>query len=180
MTPSFAKILIGNSTGSRKKSTNKVVIGNDAIHGIGSRSREKNDEPHIYPVIEDPTKTVQMPELAIKGIEALTNRALVCCFNGFWPKLVDLHTWLEASWKPLLSQTFTIYPYARGFSVIDFDNQEDTSTIVEFGPWFQGSSGLFMQHQSPTFNISTTSISIVLVWFRLPNLPLHLWNDPSL
>ena len=37
-----------------------------------------------------------------------------------------------------------------------------------------------MQHWSPTFKPSTTSISIVPVWVRLPNLPLHLWNAPSL
>ena len=64
--------------------------------------------------------------------------------------------------------------------MIDFDNQEDRSTIVEVGPWFWGSSGLFMQHWSPTFNPSRTSISTVPIWVRFPNLPLHLWNDPSL
>ena len=64
--------------------------------------------------------------------------------------------------------------------MINFDNQEDRSTIVEVKPWFWGSSGLYMQHWNPTFNPSTTSISTVLVWVRLPNLPLHLWNDPSL
>ena len=121
-----------------------------------------------------------MPKIVIKGIEALTNRALVCCFNGYWPKLVDLHNWLEVSWKPLLSQPFSIYPSARGFFVIDFDKQGDKSTIVEVGPWFWGSSSLFMQHWSPTFNPSTISISTVLVWVRLPNLSLHLLNDPSI
>lgn len=54
-------------------------------------------EPHIHPVIEGPTKIVEMREVAIKGIEALTNRSLVCRFNGFLANLVDLHTWLEAS-----------------------------------------------------------------------------------
>ena len=37
-----------------------------------------------------------------------------------------------------------------------------------------------MQHWSPTFNPSTALISTVLVWVRLPNLSLHMWNDPSL
>ena len=64
--------------------------------------------------------------------------------------------------------------------MIDFDNQEDISTIVEVGPWFWGRSRLFMQPWNPNFNPSTTSISTVSVWVRLPNLPLHLWNDPSL
>ena len=114
------------------------------------------------------------------GIKALSNRALIFRFNGFWPKLVDLHSWLDAHWKPLLQQTFSIYPCARGFFVIDFYNQEDRSTIVEVGPWFWGNSGLFMQQWNPNFNPTTTSITTVPVWVKLPNFPLHLWNEPSL
>ena len=64
--------------------------------------------------------------------------------------------------------------------MIDFDKEEDKCTIVEVGPWFWGSLDLFMRHWSATFNPSTTSISIVLVWVIFPNLSLHLWNDPSL
>lgn len=56
----------------------------------------------FYPVIEGPIKTIQMLEIAIKGIKALLDRALVCRFNGYWSKLVDLHSWLDVCWKPLL------------------------------------------------------------------------------
>ena len=121
-----------------------------------------------------------MPDMALKGIKALTDRALIYRFNGYWPKLADLHAWLDECWKPILQQTFSIYPCAWGFFVIDFDNQEDKSTIVEVGLWFWGSSGLFMQQWNPNFNPSTTSISTVPIWVRLPNSPLHLWSDPSL
>ena len=118
--------------------------------------------------------------MAIKGIRSLSDRTLVCRFNGYWPKLTDLHSWLDACWKPLLQQTFSIYPCARGFFVINFDNQEDRSTIVEVWPWFWSSLGLLMQHWSPNFNPTTAFISTVPIWVRLPNLSLHLWNDPSL
>ena len=37
-----------------------------------------------------------------------------------------------------------------------------------------------MQQWNPNFNPSTTSISTVPEWVGLPNLPLHLWNDPYL
>ena len=85
-----------------------------------------------------------MPEMAILGIKALTDIALICRFNGYWPKLAKLHSWLDASWKPLLQQPFSIYPCAWGFFVIDFDKQEDRSIIEEAGPWFWGNSSLFM------------------------------------
>ena len=176
--PPFVEILMGQSVGHGKKVANQGRAGRDTIPGTRTQSKDKAGG--LYPVIECPTKTIQMLEIGIKGIEALTDRALVCRFNGYWPKLADLHSWLDACQKPLLLQTFFIYLCARGFFVIDFDNQEDISTIVEAGPWFQGNSGLFMQHWSLAFNPSTNSISTVPVWVRLPNLSLHLWNDPSL
>jgi hypothetical protein len=173
MAPSFAEILVRQSDGIGKRSATQVQAGTSPSTG-----REK--ARGLYPVTECLPKIIQMLEMAVKGINALSDRALVCRFNGYWPKLVDLRSWLDACWKSLLHQTFSIYPCARGFFVIDFDNQEDRYTIVEAEPWFWGSSGLFMQHWSPTFNPSTTSISTVPVWVRLPNLSLHLWNDPSL
>ena len=71
--------------------------GKDSIPGTG---RDKTGGLHA--VIEGPTKTIQMPEMAIKGIKAVSDRALVCRFNDYWPKLTDLHSWLDACWKPLL------------------------------------------------------------------------------
>ena len=122
-----------------KKPTNQGWVGKDTILGTGS-----DKTGGLYPIIEGPTKTIQMPEMAINRIKALTDKALVFRFNGHWPKMADLHSWLDACWKPLLLQPFSIYPCARGFFVIDFDNQEDRSTIEKVGPWFWGNSGLFM------------------------------------
>ena len=131
MVPSFAEILVWQPNGHGKKPTNQGWARRDTTPGIGGDKARG-----LYPVIEGPTKTIQMLEMAIKGIKALTDIALVCRFNGYWPKLIDLHSWQDACWKPLLQKTFSIYPCARGFFVIDFDNQEDRSTIVETGPWF--------------------------------------------
>ena len=78
MVPSFSKVLVGQSDGLGKKPTNQVRAGKDTIPGTG---REKDGE--LYPIIEGPTKTIQMPEMAIKGIKTLSDRALVCHFNGY-------------------------------------------------------------------------------------------------
>ena len=134
MAPSFAEVLVGQGKGLGRKPSNQVQIGKDTT--LGTR-RDKVEG--LYPVMEGPTKTFQMLEMALKGIKALSTRALVYQFNGYWPKLVDLHSWLDACRKPLLQQTFSIYPCDWGFFLIDFDNQEDSSTIVEAGPRFWGS-----------------------------------------
>ena len=94
--PSFAEVLVGQAEGMSKKPLTQVQIGNP------TSSTERDKARGLYPVMEGPTKTIQMPEMVIKWIKALSDKALVCHFNGYWPKLVDLHSWLDACWKPLL------------------------------------------------------------------------------
>ena len=117
MAPSFAEILTAQKNGQGKNPAIQAWAGKETTPGIG---REKAGG--LYPIFEGPTKIIQMPEVAIKGIKSLSDRDLVCRFNGFWPKLTDLHSWMDACWEPLLQQTFSIYPCARGFFVIDIDN----------------------------------------------------------
>ena len=131
MAPSFVEVLIGQHNGKGKNPTIQAWDSRETPLGAGQEKARG-----IYPVFEGPTKIIQMPEMAIIGIKALSDRALTCHFNGFWPKLAELHSWLENSWKLLLQQPFSIYPCARGFFVIDFDNHEDKSIIEEVGPWF--------------------------------------------
>ena len=76
--PSFAEVIVGQSDGLGKKPTNQVQVGKDSLRGTG---REKVEG--LYPIIEGPTKTIQMPEMAIKGIKAPSDKSLVCCFNGY-------------------------------------------------------------------------------------------------
>ena len=69
---------MGQPDGLGKKPTNQGRDGKDTIPGTG-----RYKAGGLYPVIEGPTKTIQMPEMAIKGIKALTDKALVCRFNGY-------------------------------------------------------------------------------------------------
>ena len=117
MTPSFTEVLVGQTEGLGRKPSVQVQIGKDSSPSTGA-----NKSGGFYPIMEGPIKTIQMLDMALKGIKAIFDRALVCRFNGYWPKLVDLHKWLDACWKPLLQQTFSIYPCAWGFFMIDFDN----------------------------------------------------------
>jgi len=106
--------------------------------------------------------------------------AIICRFNGFWPRLTTLHSWILEVWKPLILDAINIYPYARGFFIVDFENLESRQCILDPGPWFWEKSVLFMRPWNPSFDPSTTIITSAPVWVRLPNLPLHLWNFFSL
>jgi hypothetical protein len=77
---------------------------------------------------------------------------MVLCvhFNGLWPHLVDLHKWILDSWKPEIKEEDFIYPYAKGFFIVEFDLAEDMDLILNSGPWFWGNSRLCMKPWTPS------------------------------
>ena len=102
----------------------------------------------------------------------------MCRLNGHSPWLVYCHKWIPEVWKPLLSENISIYPYAWGFFIVAFNSLEDRMIIEDSELWFWGSSRIFLKY--PSFDPTTTIISTTLVWVRILNLPLHLWNVESL
>lgn len=57
-----------------------------------------------------------------------------------------------------------------------FDSNEDYQKALMGGPWFWGAAGLFFTPWFPDFDPSTTVITKLPIWVRLPNLPAHLWH----
>jgi hypothetical protein len=47
--------------------------------------------------------SIKLNALVINAKEAyFDTHKLICHFNIFWPKLIDLHSWISISWKPFL------------------------------------------------------------------------------
>jgi hypothetical protein len=131
-------------------------------------------------VQEAPPLVIPMGQDVEEEEEYYRSVSLVCRFNGFWPKLVDLNSWISATWIPIMQQQAFIHPCAKGFFIVEFDIEEDRDLILNSGLWFWGNSGLCMKPWTPSFNPATDILSSAPVWVRLPNLPLHLWGLPSL
>jgi len=49
--------------------------------------------------------------------------------------------------------------------------------ILQDGPWFWGSTRLFIIPWFPEFDANTMVVSIMLVCVWLHNLPLYFWDD---
>jgi hypothetical protein len=62
--------------------------------------------------------------------------SLVCRFNGFWPKLVDLNSWISTTWIPIMQQQAFIHPCAKGFFIVEFNIEEDRDLILNSGCGF--------------------------------------------
>eukprot|EP00253_Pinus_taeda_P007922 PITA_07922 len=73
-----------------------------------------------------------------------------------------------------------IYLCSKGFFIVRFASSEDREKIISNGPYFWGTSGLFMTPWFPDFDPNTMAVSKVPVWVRLYNLLLHFWSKQVL
>jgi len=131
-------------------------------------------------VQESPSLVIPMGQDVDEEEEYYKSMSLFCCFNVFWPKLVDLNSWISATGIPIMQQQALIHPCAKGFFIVDCIIEEYWDMILNSGPWFCGNSGLCMKPLTPSFNPATAIFSYAPVWVILPHMTLHFLVLPSL
>jgi len=123
-------------------------------------------------------KLDEIPSLEVKNSEVkklfstLQTHALICRFNGFWPRSYDLHNWIYSNW----TNNCQILLCSKGFFIVQFELQEDCQKVITQGPWFWGRAGLFLTPWFPEFDANSMVVTKMPVWVRLPNLPLPFWH----
>lgn len=53
----------------------------------------------------------------------------------------------------------------------------DKYLVFQSGRYIMGDQRLYLNYWSPRFNSKCDVPSSVLVWMKLPYIPLHFWND---
>ncbi|GLJ18016.1 hypothetical protein SUGI_0317610 [Cryptomeria japonica] len=100
---------------------------------------------------------------------------------GVLASLPQLHTWISEHWEPLITGEVHIFPMAKEFFVAKFDNAQGRDKILcdHFFSW-EDKFLLMIKPWHFYFNPSTKMFNKIPTWVRLPNPPLHLWNDSLL
>lgn len=80
----------------------------------------------------------------------MTDHAFIGKFIGLWPTEKALYGWIVAKWKPKGHITLQLGP-KRFFTVI-FLCLEDKFRILEQGPYFFNSTGLYLREWVARFN----------------------------
>jgi len=104
--------------------------------------------------------------------QKFAEHAIICRFNGLWPRIADLYQWIHSNW----TNNCKVLLCSKGFFIAVFVLEEDYQRALTVGPWFWGSAGLFLTPWFPDFDPSTAIITKLPIWVRLPNLPAHLWH----
>jgi len=120
---------------------------------------------------ETPSIEIMHPSLDEK-IQKYAEDAIICRFNGLWPRTADLYQWIHSNW----TNNCKVLLCSKGFFIVVFTFSEDYQKALTEGPWFWGSAGLFLTPWFPDFDPSSAIITKLPIWVRLPNLPVHLWH----
>lgn len=163
--------LRGGSFGSSSKGTSSFK---DVVKGKGEATNKPTptqDLPSPYIVDQRKQTPVLIIDLAqVNNFHAnFSSLAVICRFNGFWPKIDALRQWIFSTW----STNCDIHLCFKGFFIVKFDIGKEKEHVLHEGPWFWGNGGLLMTPWFPGFNPSSMVVSKMPVWARLHNLPLH-------
>ena len=79
----------------------------------------------------------------MEKIEFMTDHALIGKFIGLQPSEKALLWWINSTWKPKGHYDFHLG--LKGFFTIYFISQEDWNRIIDGGPYFYYSVGLFLR-----------------------------------
>ena len=98
--------------------------------------RSLGSGPPSLVVHEAPALTIPVIQDAMDHVVHYSSHALVCRFDGLWPWLSDLHSWVSSKWNPLLKKGAIICPCPKGFFIVIFVFVEDKDHIFRSRSWF--------------------------------------------
>lgn len=171
--------LRGGSKGASSKATGSYC---DAAKGKGFQRGKEPIAAHTHPgqyivdqAPENPAISLDLPEVKYIFTDLIKN-AVICRFNGFWPKTDALYQWIHTTW----TEHCQINLCSKGFFIVNFYTEEEKERILNEGPWFWGNAGLFITPWFPEFDPNTMVVTRMPVWVRLHNLPIHFWHHNTL
>ncbi|XP_075658909.1 uncharacterized protein LOC142628753 [Castanea sativa] len=81
---------------------------------------------------------------------------------------------LRSMWKP--DGRMDCVNVGHDFFLIKFELQSDLDEVINGGPWFVGQQFLSICQWEPKFKASLASCLFVVVWVRLPELPIEFYE----
>ncbi|KAK1287514.1 hypothetical protein QJS10_CPB19g00925 [Acorus calamus] len=132
----------------------------------------------IEPTIEGVHTVASLnPEAYAKNIKQW-DHAVVGYIIGKLPVFIPFLQFLRKLWKP--KGDFQLLLHGNGFFTVKFDLEEDSRTVLEGGPWTMDYRPFILRKWSPDVRMEQERLSSIPLWIRLPNLPLHLWEEDCL
>eukprot|EP00253_Pinus_taeda_P022142 PITA_22142 len=161
------------------KSMHQIEQGNNKSDGKPeTEQRHRITSKTCKPVAAERPK-IKLPNHRVNGqIQFMKDHALIGKFISFWPTKKELQGWISTKWKPKGHVTLQLGP--KGFFTVIFLCIEDRNRIIDEGPYFFNSAGLYLRAWVERFNPDKEDLSWAIVWIRMYLLPAEYWDEDSL
>lgn len=112
------------------------------------------------------------------NIRALWSNALIIKVIGKSVGYQFLTARINYLWKP--SGRLDCVDLKKDFFLVRFSLKVDYERVLGEGPWFVGGHYLSIRKWEPNFKPTSASVSSVVVWVRLPQLPIEYYEPSAL
>ena len=99
--------------------------------------------------------------------------------RGRNPTLGKIKEWARKNWTGLQGEGPVINSLVNGWFSFRFRCREDVDLIGN-SVWTYGKTPFQLKQWTPLFYAETEQLDTILVWVRLPGLPLEFWNPTYL
>jgi hypothetical protein len=86
-----------------------------------------------------------------------------------------LMKWVNLSWFSILDHFPSVHVLSKGWFLLRFNNSVDVGNVLNI-PWCIDLTSLPLKRRSPFFDSSCEIIDELMIWVRLPDLPIELWT----
>lgn len=90
----------------------------------------------------------------------------------------SLESNLRRKWQKKIFLKIVDMP--EGYFLVHFSTEEDYSFVLYEGPWMVANHYLIVQRWRPVFLQSANLVKKVVVWIRIPRLPMELYHSQFL
>lgn len=136
-------------------------------------SDSKNDDEDVNE-LRDGLVAIKLSKDTKKHIRERWCKVVIVKLVGRSVTFSYMQSKLNQLWKP--EDRMDVVDLSHGFFLVRFYSKDDLNSVKRRGPWFLGDHFLSLRPWEPFFKPSSANISLVVVWIRLYELPIELYE----
>jgi uncharacterized protein DUF4283 len=132
----------------------------------------------VPPLIENGKYVVQIESHNVVDLVNIWELAVVIYVVGGNVSTDIIRGYIRKHWSFVAMPV--IHAHEEGYFILKFNNESECDEILNGGPYFLNKAPMIVKKWSSKFDFKEEILRVILVWIRLPSLPLHCWGEETL
>ncbi|CAO2816303.1 unnamed protein product [Amaranthus hypochondriacus] len=132
----------------------------------------------IPPLIENGNQLVHIDAHDVVDLVHIWEQAVVVYVVGGNVSTNILRGYIRKHWSYVSMPI--IHAHEDGYFILKFNTENECDEVLKGGPYFLNRAPMIVKKWSRNFNFKEEILRVILVWVRLPSLPLHCWGEEAL